>query len=480
MSLPKISVLPLLCFAFTAIAAEPEPKEALPALDCIINPSEKIELGSHSPGIIAEVSVKRGDRVTTGQVLVRLDDRVEQASLSLARARAEIKSDMDGGRINLTYDRYANKRLTDLYQTKAVSQQDKEQSERAVKLSSASVKQAKEQAGIRELELSRAEVLLDQRVIRSPFDGVIQRNLKFRGEYVDEQPVIQLVSLNPLYIETMVPIQFFGQLKLNSLAEIYPEVSSDQAIEARIVAIDPVGDVGSSAFGVQLEMANPDYVIPAGIKCDLKFTDQVAETKSEEAIVVDSETPQKVIIEDSPIIVSDDHSAESVIVIPDSPDVANTEVAKAKTTDAQVVIKQPEPKEPSRQVKLGPYTEKEFEQVQSLLESEGIPFTSETANERIKVGYILLLKGERDELKEAVTELRHHGLKDIEYISYGAYEGSVSLGVFYNDVSVSERELAVSTYGFKPEKVARYRRQSLVTVIAETSKGDNRLASLGL
>lgn len=480
MSLSKLSVLPLFCFVFAATAAEPEPKEALPALDCIINPSEKIDLGSYSPGIIAEVSVKRGDRVATGQVLVRLDDRVEQASLSLAKARAEIKSDMDGGRVNLTYDRYANQRLTDLYHTKAVSQQDKEQSERAVKLSSASVKQAKEQAGIRELELSRAEALLDQRVIRSPVDGVVQRNLKFRGEYVDEQPVIQLVSLNPLYVETMVPIQFFGQLKLNSLAEIYPEVSSDEAITARIVAIDPVGDVGSSAFGVQLEMANPDYVIPAGIKCDLKFTDQVAETKPEENEIVDSEAAQKDAVEDSSAILSDSNSAESVIVNSDSPEVSHTEVTKAQPTDVQVVIKQPELKEPSRQVKLGPYTEKEFKQAQSLLESEGIPFTTETANERIKVGYILLLKGERDELKEAVTELRHHGLKDIEYISYGAYKGSVSLGVFYNETSVSERELAVSTYGYKPEKVVRYRRQSLVTVIAETSKGDNRLVSLGL
>ncbi|BBB25812.1 efflux transporter, RND family, MFP protein [Amphritea japonica ATCC BAA-1530] len=467
-----MSVLPLLCIAFTAVASEPGPNESLPALDCIINPSEKIDLGSYSPGIIAEVLVKRGDRVVKEQVLARLDDRVEQASVALAKARAGIKSELEGGNVNLTFDRYAYQRITDLYRTNAVSQQDKEQAERSVKLSSTSVKQAKEQSRIRELELSRAEALLDQRVIRSPFDGVVQRNLKFRGEYVDEQPVVQLVSLNPLYVETMVPIQFFGQLQVNSLAEIYPEVNSGESIEARVIAIDPVGDVGSSAFGVQLEMANTDYAIPAGIKCDLKFTDQVAETVSEESTVDASEAGQAeaVEVQAKP---SDERVAEPVTTILNGPDVSRMDTAKSETTDLQSEVVTPQ------LVKLGPYAEEEFKQAAALLENEGISFTSETEVTKVKIGYILLLKGQKDALHNAVTDLRHHGLKDIEYLSYGAYKGSVSLGVFYDESSVNSRETFVSGFGYVPERVTRYRKRSLVTVIADVRE-EGRLASIGL
>lgn len=267
---------------FTPVMAEPEQNDQLPALDCIISPSKSIDLSSSSPGVITEVLVKRGERVTKGQRVARLDDRVELASVQLAKARAAIKSDLDGGLVNLNYDRLASARVNEVYLTHAASSQDKEQAERAVKLSSASVKQAKEQTKIRGLELARAKALLEQRIISSPINGVVQRNLKHQGEYVDEDPVVRLVALNPLHIETMVPVQYFGKLAIGHTAQVYPEIDDQHASIARVIAIDPVGDVGSSAFGVQLEMDNPELRIPAGIKCDLKFTDKVVANTDEQ------------------------------------------------------------------------------------------------------------------------------------------------------------------------------------------------------
>ncbi|RTE66723.1 efflux RND transporter periplasmic adaptor subunit [Amphritea opalescens] len=267
---------------FTPVMAESEQNDTLPALDCIISPSKSIDLSSSSPGVITEVLVKRGERVTKGQPIARLDDRVEFASVQLAKARAAIRSDLDGGLVNLNYDRLASTRVSEVFLTHAASSQDKEQAERAVKLSSASVKQAKEQAKIRGLELARAKAVLEQRLITSPIDGVVQRNLKYQGEYVDEDPVVRLVALNPLHIETMVPVQYFGKLTIGHTAEVYPEVDAQHARVARVIAIDPVGDVGSSAFGVQLEMDNPELTIPAGIKCDLKFADKVSEQLNEQ------------------------------------------------------------------------------------------------------------------------------------------------------------------------------------------------------
>ncbi|GGK85760.1 efflux RND transporter periplasmic adaptor subunit [Amphritea balenae] len=588
------------------LSASADVADQLPALDCIINPSEKIDLSSLSAGVITEVLVRRGDAVTQGQKIAQLDDRVEQVSVMLAEARAAIESELEGGQINLDYDRYAYKRLTNLYHSKAVSEQDKEQAERAVKLSSAAIKQAREQAKIRELELYRAQTLLEQRIVRSPVDGVVQRNLKFRGEYVDEDPVVRIVTLDPLYIETMVPIKHFGSLQRGMLAEVYPEVLSQEAMQARVIAIDPVGDVGSSAFGVQLEMANPDKKIPAGIKCDLKFTGQL-EVRSEEE--QESETSKVAVnvadvskgsdqaddrTENSPVNTPEtkieiaeqvafsenkepedqepEHKVSDIkdpeVAVPEAidADLVAPETAIASTASEQMAVEQKEvdrlvlgkeadlsavpateestdvvneltpvqtgdaiasdqsqaatqattqavaqtaiqaatqavvqtaiqatnqvttqetdaEQEPSvvlKSVVLGPYKTDKFQQVSGLLNTENIAFTTETSEEVRKIGYILLLRGSKQALATAVTELRSYGLKDVEYLNYGAYKGSVSLGVFYNDRSANERSRLISRYGYQPEQVTRFRKQSLVTVLADIPAGDNRLEKLGL
>lgn len=63
----------------------------------IVEPSsENISLGAHLPGIVAEVLVRAGDRVQSGQPLFRVDDRQLKADLkardaALEAARAEVK-----------------------------------------------------------------------------------------------------------------------------------------------------------------------------------------------------------------------------------------------------------------------------------------------------------------------------------------------------------------------------------------------------
>src|SRR5262245_24156467 len=57
--------------------------------DCIIEPFVATELGSPATGILEELLVDRGHRVTKGMVVARLRSDLEQASLDLAKARAE-------------------------------------------------------------------------------------------------------------------------------------------------------------------------------------------------------------------------------------------------------------------------------------------------------------------------------------------------------------------------------------------------------
>src|SRR5512139_2955382 len=73
-----------------ALAAEPT-GEALMAQphDCVIRPFIVAELGSPANGLLEQVMVDRGQRVAKGMVVAKLRSDLEQASLDLAKARAE-------------------------------------------------------------------------------------------------------------------------------------------------------------------------------------------------------------------------------------------------------------------------------------------------------------------------------------------------------------------------------------------------------
>ncbi len=73
--------LPLMAFAEETEVSE---------LDCFIAPYITVNVGSGVSGIIDELMVDRGDFVEKGQVLARLDSRVEEATLELIRARSEL------------------------------------------------------------------------------------------------------------------------------------------------------------------------------------------------------------------------------------------------------------------------------------------------------------------------------------------------------------------------------------------------------
>jgi len=91
--MPKVTIAAIILAAVAippASAAEPSVADILgKPHDCVIQPFVATELGSSATGILEEFLVDRGDRVKKGMVVARLRSDLEQASLDLAKARAE-------------------------------------------------------------------------------------------------------------------------------------------------------------------------------------------------------------------------------------------------------------------------------------------------------------------------------------------------------------------------------------------------------
>lgn len=240
-------------------------------LDCVITPSAVVEVSTAVPGVLQEVNVDRSDQVSKGQLLAQLDSGVELAELNLAHARVEMDAIIKLRETSLRFDRRNSKRLSTLHSNKLVSTEKKDQAERESRLSNWRLQDAKDLQRQRELETLRAQQVLLRRKVFSPIDGIVVQRMLHPGEYVEEQPILRIAQLDPLYVEAIVSMSEFGRIRKGMRAHVFPEISPDKALPAEVVVVDGMGDAASGTFGIRLTLANPEHDIPAGVKCRLQI-----------------------------------------------------------------------------------------------------------------------------------------------------------------------------------------------------------------
>lgn len=240
-------------------------------LDGIIEPSLSTDIGSGVPGILETVDVEWGDRVKKGQVLATLQSGVEKATLNLARYRAGLVSAVKLAEERLKYAKREWERTNDLYNEKVVpfSKMDEMLINRV--MAESSLTEAKESKRLAQLEVERSEEILKRMTIRSPINGVVEERLMAKGEYVENQPIMRLVQIDPLYVEVIAPVSVHGAIRQGMSAEVRPESPVGGVHQAKVAVVDRVIDAASGTFRVRLELPNADHQLPAGLKCQVTF-----------------------------------------------------------------------------------------------------------------------------------------------------------------------------------------------------------------
>jgi RND family efflux transporter MFP subunit len=240
--------------------------------ECVIEPQQVVKLASPVVGVIAQLDVDRGDLVHQGQVVGKLEDGVETATLALARARATNEFPVKSAEARLQYLRRKHERASELH-TKAIgSLATLEEAQAEAKVADQQLNEARLAREIARLEVAHAEEVVKQRTLRSPINGVVVERLLVPGEYRNEQsPVLTLAQIDPLRVEVFVPTAYYGQIRNDSKAEIFPENPVGGIYSATVEVVDRVLDAASSTFGVRLSLPNPDLRLPAGIRCKVRF-----------------------------------------------------------------------------------------------------------------------------------------------------------------------------------------------------------------
>jgi RND family efflux transporter MFP subunit len=242
-------------------------------LDCVIEPSRQVELSMAVSGIIESIEVERGDRVTSGQLLARLNSGVERASAELAKQRAGSDLQVTSQRERLELARRSLKRVDTLHSNNMISEKEQDETRTTARLAQLEYDAAVEEKAIAQLEYERALEILKLREIVSPLDGFVVDRFKSVGEYVEEQPILMLAQVNPLYVEVIAPVDLYQKINPGMVAVIFPEQPIGGELEAVVRTVDPVVEAASGTFRVRLELDNADHGIPAGIACAISFPD---------------------------------------------------------------------------------------------------------------------------------------------------------------------------------------------------------------
>lgn len=215
---------------------------------------EDVTISSKKSGFIDKISVKEGDRVKKGQVLVQLDD--VDARLQVDMSEAKVKE----AEASLETDRSTLTRYQRLLESKVIPQQTFDDLNLKVKLDEARLTMAK-------TELNMARQNLSDHRILSPIEGVVHLKVAALGEHVNVAPkdeILKIVQMDPLEIEFYVPESLAGVIHMGNKIQFSVKAFSEEKFSAVIRFISPASDPATRNVKMKAMVPNANYRLKPG------------------------------------------------------------------------------------------------------------------------------------------------------------------------------------------------------------------------
>jgi membrane fusion protein, multidrug efflux system len=201
--------------------------------------NESIEVTARTTSVVTKINFREGQRVRTGDVLVELDSRQENADLSLAEAQ-----------LKQAENQY--QRSKTLAVSQAVSAADLDQLEANVLVARAQVQGARAR--------------LDRLSIRAPFAGTVGLRKVSLGDLVGPDTVITtLDDTGVIKLEFGIPENFVGDLKTGMSIAADSTVYPDRRFAGTVSSIDSRVDPVTRAVTVIATVANGEGLLKPGM-----------------------------------------------------------------------------------------------------------------------------------------------------------------------------------------------------------------------
>lgn len=232
----------------------------------VSRPADVRELAFAVRGKVAEVLVEPGDRVSAGDLLIRLDDAVQRASHALAEAQAADETSVELARLALAFQTDELAITTQAAERGGANEQDIREATFARDRAEVELRAAISAMEQRRLSLEREAARLAEMRIVAPIAGDVIETHKQAGETVDElTTVVTLVDIGALHIDFPVPASVSRRLRVGDAARVeWQDIDAEPVTDARVILIPATGDPTVREVTVRVEVPNPDR-LPSGL-----------------------------------------------------------------------------------------------------------------------------------------------------------------------------------------------------------------------
>jgi HlyD family secretion protein len=202
----------------------------------------RARVGAERAGRVAAIPRREGAWAKKGETLLQLD--VSTATTQLEAARRDLdaaRATAEAARATATLARQQHDRTVSLFKSGVVSQGEMDQSKSQVENAEAQENNAaaREQRAQSAVRLAQDE--LDHMKVLAPFDGIVSQRMVEVGEpVVPGQPVLELVSLDRLYVSAPLDEIDIGRVKEGLPARVTLDPYRGRVWQGVLTRVSPV------------------------------------------------------------------------------------------------------------------------------------------------------------------------------------------------------------------------------------------------
>ncbi len=191
----------------------------------------EVTLAAEEGGTVAQILADKGERVSRGQALIRLNDELLRVQRGEAEAQASLAAEIW-------------QRKKRLYEEDRIGTEGE-------------YLEARYTADQTRARLDLIEARLRRTVVRAPFDGLLDRRLVDVGSFVSPgQAVAHILDLEPLKVATGVPERYAADVGVGARAVVAFEALADTC-DAIVTYVGAAVDGGHRTFLVELDLERP-------------------------------------------------------------------------------------------------------------------------------------------------------------------------------------------------------------------------------